>query len=205
MPAARWPPAPTRWVLRLLDSRHVERELDLVADEHVAAAERLVEPHPVVATRELAGDLQADAVVAPGVDVRALDLGFEDDGLRDAVEREVAGDAERVVADDLDAGRLEGHLGVVLGVEEVARAQVLVACGLVRVDRGDLDGAVGPGGGQVLADLQRAGEVCELAADVGDAHVLDGEADLRVRRIDVPGAGGDERCGGGGHGGAPGS
>ena len=65
--------------LVLLDGRDVERELDLVGDEHVAAAERLVELHAVVAAGELAGDLEADPLVAPRVDVDALDLGVQGD------------------------------------------------------------------------------------------------------------------------------
>ena len=88
--------------LRLLDGGDVEDELDLVADEHVAAAQRLVELHAVVAALELAGDLEADALVAPRVDVGALDLGLERRSAGDAVQRQVAGDAERLLVDGLD-------------------------------------------------------------------------------------------------------
>src|SRR3954470_5237392 len=52
-------------VLRLLDGGDVEAELDLVGDEHVAAAEGLVERHAELAAAELTADLEADALVAP--------------------------------------------------------------------------------------------------------------------------------------------
>jgi len=50
-------------LLALLDGGDVEVELGLVGNEHDAAAEGLVELHVVVAARELAGDLKADALV----------------------------------------------------------------------------------------------------------------------------------------------
>jgi hypothetical protein len=127
----------------LLGGRDVEGQLDLVGDEHVAAAEGLVELHAVLAAAELAGELQADLLVAVGVDVDAVDLGGEDELVGDAVQREVADDAVGVLVDGLDAGGLEGEVLVGVGVEEVGRAQVRVALGLVGVDRGGLDGAVG--------------------------------------------------------------
>ena len=95
--------------LGLLDGGDVEGELDLVGHEHVAAAERLVELHVPVAAVELAGDLEADPLVAPRVDVDALDVGLERDRLRDAVDRQVAGDAEGLVVDGLDRGRGEAR------------------------------------------------------------------------------------------------
>ena len=67
---------------------------------------------------------------------------------------------------------------------------MLVALVLVGVDGGRLDGAVGAQVA-VLVDLERAVELAELAADRRYAHVLDGEADLRVRLVDRPGAGRD--------------
>jgi hypothetical protein len=49
---------PAESALRLLDRGDVEGERDRVADDHVAAAQGLVELHPVVSAGELAGDLQ---------------------------------------------------------------------------------------------------------------------------------------------------
>src|SRR5664279_143944 len=77
---------------------------------------------------------------------------------------------------------------------------MLVALGLVGVDRLGLDGPVRLGGREVRADLQRSLELGELAAHGGDAHVLDGEADLGVPRVDGPGAGRDQGGCGSAHG-----
>src|SRR3954469_17004120 len=94
--ARRRRPLPRRPVLRPaelggLDGRDVEVDLDLVADQHVAAAQRLVEGHPEVRALDLARDLDGEALVAPGVLLDALQLGVEGDGPRDAVDRELAG------------------------------------------------------------------------------------------------------------------
>jgi len=98
------------------------------------------------------------------------------------VHRQIADDLEGVLVDRADRPRAEGDLREALDVEEVAGAQMLVALGLVGVDRRAPDGAVG--GGAVLAELEAALERAELAADGGDAEVLDREADARVGGVD---------------------
>src|SRR3954447_3797089 len=101
-------------------------------------------------------------------------------------------DAERVA---IEAGALgdEAHLRVVLDVEEVVRAQVLVARGPLRVQAGGVDREFD---GRRRAELQRPVVVGELALDghqtVEVAHV---ERDARSCRVKPPGGGGD-RCGG---------
>ncbi len=112
----------------------VQGHPDLVADERVPAAERLVELHVEVAALELADDLQAGARVAPRIGVGALDEHLERDLTGDAVHREVAGNARGLVVDRLDVRGLERDLGELLGVEEVRRAKVVVALRLVGVD-----------------------------------------------------------------------
>src|SRR5581483_3767216 len=116
-----------------------------------------------------------------------------------------AGDPKLLIVERLDARRLEAKLGELCGIEEIGRPQVIVALGLVGVDRLGLDRAVDLGGREVFADLEGAREVGELAAYGGDAHVLDAEADRRVRAVDGPGAGRDQgRKGGcGAHQGLP--
>ena len=76
-----------------------------------------------------------------------------------------------------------------------------VALGLVGVDRGGLDRAVGLGGGQFAGDLQRALELRELAAHGGNARVVDGKPGLGVGLVNDPDAAGDDGAGGeGAHG-----
>ena len=67
-------------------------------------------------------------------------------------------------------GRLERDLRVVRDVEEVVVAQVLVPAGLTGVDRRGLDLAVGLGAREVVADVQRALELGELAAHGGECR-----------------------------------
>ena len=118
------------------------------------------------------------------VGLGALERGDQFQRARDAVEREVALDLEVLVVDRFHGGRLEGDLGVVLGVEEVGGAQVAVALGLARVDAGRVDGAVGVDA--VGRHLERALELLELALDVRDAEVFDLEFDARVDRVELP-------------------
>ena len=67
---------------------------------------------------------------------------------------------------------------------------MLVARRLLGVDGCDLDLGVDRGLLDRLTGRDDAGEGLEPAADLADREVADDEADLRVRRVDVPGAGG---------------
>ena len=58
------------------------------------------------------------------------------------------------------------------------------------VDGGQLDDRGDLRGGQVVADLDGALELLELATDLGDHEVAGDEAQLAVAGVDVPGAGG---------------
>ena len=71
-PALRWPGG--------LDRGDVEQDLDLVADEHVARAERRVELHPVVRAVDVADRGKADAIVALRIGLGALEHGFQRHG-----------------------------------------------------------------------------------------------------------------------------
>ncbi len=70
-----------------------------------------------------------------------------------------------------------------------------VAIGFAGVDRTDPDAARHPALAELLPHLERAFELGEPAAYVGDAHVLDRELDAGVRRIDDPCSGVDDGCG----------
>ena len=79
--------------------------------------------------------------------------------------------------------------GLLVGVEELGALEVAVAVGVAGVDGGDVDGAREDGG--VTAGVDRALERAEAAADGGDAHVPDLEADVGVAGVDGVGAGRD--------------
>src|SRR5687768_6595924 len=71
--------------LGLFDGGDAERDVDLVADEDVAAAECLVELHVEVAADQAADHLQTDPLVAPRVYVGALDDRLKAHVLRDSM------------------------------------------------------------------------------------------------------------------------
>src|SRR4051794_32935931 len=166
--------------------------------------------HEAAADDELAGGAQ-DAERAPGhAQLAVVGLG---DGLdlQLAVELAHGGvefqrslaaggvkpalDAQRVAV-ELGALGDEAHLRVMLDIEEVARAQVLVALGHLGVQAAGLDRQLD---GRRGAELKRAVVVGEGALDghqaVEVAHV---KLDARPRRVEPPGAVGDL---GGGRGG----
>src|SRR3954453_5758664 len=181
----------TRIVLRCLDGRDRRGEVDAVAEQVAAGLELLVPVDAVVVRVELALDGQADALLAPRVGRGALEGGLELDGARDAADGQVAGDLERGALDLADVGRLEANLGEAGGVEEVRRAQVLVALRLVRVDALGRDDT-GRLGRAVRRNLDGALEVPEVALYGGDEQMPDAELDRRVGSVDIPGAGRDE-------------
>ena len=116
-------------------------------------------------------------------------VNVEDDGLGDAGEGEVAFDLQ-VAGGAGDLGGLKMDGGELSDVEEVGALEVVVAGGDRGVDGGGVQISDDAGlGGVFLVPDDRAGDLADGAADVGDAHVADLEVRLRVGGIDVPGAG----------------
>src|SRR5439155_2238913 len=116
-------PQNLHWALRLLGEEELGDELDLVRERAVPVRERHV---PVDAeSRAVDGrlDPQADAASARRVLDRVGDGPGQDEGLRDALDRELTADRD-LVARAADFRRLEGELRMALGVEEVGRLQM---------------------------------------------------------------------------------
>src|SRR5712691_10646674 len=104
--------------LRLLGEEELGDELDLVRERAVPIRERHV---PVDAEgRAVDGrlELEADAAPARRVLDRVGDRPRQDDGLSDALDRELTGDRD-LVARAADIRRFESELRMALGVEEV--------------------------------------------------------------------------------------
>src|SRR5712692_5648733 len=74
-----------------------------------------------------------------GSGTRPLERGVQHDRLGRGLDGEVAVDLEGLAVDRLDAVELEGDLGVLLGLEEVGRAEVVVTHLRPGVDAGDVD------------------------------------------------------------------
>src|SRR6266511_2356430 len=115
------------------------------------------------------------------------DLDLVADDHTAAVHGDVGGDAEVLAV--ADAGGAVGHGGVGVGLEEVGRAQVVVALGVVGVDGAEVDGGGDGGVEWVGCQAQLAFEAGEVAADLADHHVADGEGDVGVDGVDRPGSG----------------
>src|SRR5262249_43386138 len=124
------------------------------------------------------GQREAVALVAVRVGDRARDRALERRRLGDALDRQLA--LEAALA-DVAAG--ERDLGMALGIEEVGRLEVSLQVLVLHLDA--LDARLA----DELAVLQRGLEVRQLTREGGDAEVLDREADARVDRIGLPGAG----------------
>src|SRR5690349_11607731 len=146
------------------DRRDVELELDLLGDEDAAGLERGVPGEAPVLAVDAGAALEADAQVAERVAGRAGRLEGDRDRLGLPLDGQLTGD-DPVLAVALDLGRGEGDLLVVVGVEEVGRAEVAVAVGDTGVDAAGLDGQLNLRVGGVRGvDVRGAGEVGELAA-----------------------------------------
>src|SRR4051812_28208771 len=112
----------------------LELDRDLVADDHAAGLHRGVEVHAEVGPADDAGGGEAVADPAEGVGPEAVDLEREGHALGDALEGDLAVE-HVVVAVDPHAGRAVGHGGVLVGLEEVGRADVVVTVDVAGVDR----------------------------------------------------------------------
>src|SRR5919109_5410663 len=104
-----------------------------------------------------------------------------------APDGEVAGHVVAVFGGH-DAGRLEGHLRMVVDVEEVVAAQVGVSVGVAGVDRCQVDLGPKGTGAEVVADGDGGIETVEPAAHLGDAEVAGGELNRAVSVIEDPGS-----------------
>src|SRR4051812_27314310 len=99
-----------------------ELDLDLVADQQLAAVERDVEVDTEVLAVDLGGRLETDPGVAVGVLLDTEELHVEVHGVGDALDGELAGGGGAV-----EGRGHERHRAALLHVEEVGRAQVAVA------------------------------------------------------------------------------
>ncbi len=149
-----------------LDGGDLDLQDDLVGD-HDAGVQRGLPVDAEVLAVDGARGGQADALQVVGVDVGALELDVEIDGLGDALDGQVAGQDALVVAGDLGVGGDEGDLRVLLDLEEIAGADVAVTVGVAGVDGRGLDDDVGGVVDVLRIDGEGTGVVGELAAGLG--------------------------------------
>src|SRR5690606_17952828 len=165
----------------------LEVHVHLVADHRAAAVERHLDVDAEVVAVDRGGGGEAGTGAAPRVLAESVDLQGQRHRAGHALDRQLTVQGEAVVG-DAQAGRAEGPLRMVLDVEEVGRADVVVALLVVRVDGACVDLRGDRRVGQVLGGDDLAGELPEVAAYLADHHVADGERDVGVILVDVPGA-----------------
>src|SRR5262249_7434591 len=117
----------------------VELDLDALADEHAACFEHLIPLETEVLAVDRRARDEAASLVAPRILASAERLDVERDLAGDAANREIADHAMAVLPGGLDLLARESELGVLLGVEEVRRAQVPVALPVAGVDARGVD------------------------------------------------------------------
>src|SRR5205823_8727100 len=88
-----------------------------------------------------------------------------------------------------DAGGTVTHRRVLLHVEDVDGAEVVVPLLVAGVDGRELDGGGNRGAERVLAGDDRDVVAGEPGAHRADHDLVDGEGDLAVHRVGLPGAG----------------
>ena len=127
----------------LLDCGTLDLNGNLLADQHAAGVQRCLEVDAEVEAIDRGARFEADAGVAERVFLYAEGLHLERDGLGGGLDGQVA--RHRAVAGfvDIEAGRGERHLRVLLYREEVFTAYVGVAVLVVSVDARGAHGAGG--------------------------------------------------------------
>src|SRR5207248_11179327 len=111
--------------LFLRERLEIDRDRDVVTNVQAAVVEGLVPVDAVVLPVQLRLEGEAGALVAPRILLEAEELDRERDALRHPVHRQVAGDVVDVLRlRRRDGRRLEADLRVLLGVEEVGRAEM---------------------------------------------------------------------------------
>src|SRR5215207_2916525 len=181
--------------LRLTYELDLDLELDLLRHEKPARLEDHVPGQAPVFTVDRRAGAEHRSLVAPGIDELAQELGVQGDLPGDALDRQVSVDATGC-AGDVDAGRPEPCRGMVAGIEQVARTEVVVPGLGPRAHRGHLDDDVDHRGGRVIADHDAALDAGEASSYFRQTEVPPDESDQGMARIDRPRAGGRQlRCG----------
>ena len=170
----------------------LEVDRDLVADDHAAAVERHRDVDAEVGAVDRGAGREARAGAAEGVRAEALGREGERHRPGHALDRELAVQ-QQVAVVDAHGVRGEGPGGVVGDVEEVGRADVVVALLVVGVDGRGVDRRRDTRTGDVLAGHDLTGERAEATAYLAHHHVPNGEGDVGVHGVDVPGTGGVAR------------
>src|SRR5439155_4710860 len=159
---------------------------DLVRERGLTAWERVVPVEPELAPVDGRAQAEADPLVAVGIGDRRTHGPGDRDRLRDALDRQLAGDREPAVAVEADLLGGEAELRVPLGVEEVGRLQVGGEVLVPDIDARDPGAALERGA--LALDRELGSDLVELALEP-PGQVGNLEVDPRVNGVEAPGSG----------------
>src|SRR6187551_1473944 len=162
--------------LELGDDRHIVRKCGITGGEGRVPIDAEVGPV------DAGGELQSEALVPVRVRDRLREGAGHLDGLRDALDRDLTRDGDRLAV-EVDLLGDEAKRRKALRVEEVGRLQMGGEVLVLDVDARDLRAALDAGTG--VGDAQLGLHVAELAAESA-GEVVDLEADGRMHRIEIP-------------------
>jgi hypothetical protein len=163
---------------------HVDHEIDLLADEESTGLDRDVPRQVPVLALDARLGLGGEVGVAERIRAPPEELPGEGDRLRDVTDREVAVELEARSAEVTHRGAPERHHGVLLHLEEIRALQVGVALIEIGLHAARLDLDLDARRLRGVADLDRARELGEAAAGLGE-QVLRHEPHLGVADIQL--------------------
>ena len=153
---------------------------------------------PVLAPVDYRLQLDAELVVAGDVDVWAADAAARGHAVGFVLDRELALHLQLAAVGDGQLGGEEADLRVAVAVEEIGGFQVTGEVLVLDDDRVDVDRSL-QARRAVLAGEELSVVILEASAKRRDDHVLDGEPNMRVDRVDLPCSRCDLLCGGCAH------
>jgi hypothetical protein len=168
----------------------VDGDVDVLTDHKAARVEGHVEGHTKIFAVDASLSLGAAAHVPPGI-FRFLRQFFHVESylFGDAVDGQIAGDAEAVTAAGGHPLRLEANARELFDVEKIGALEVRIALLVAGADAGDLDRGFDGRGGRVRGvEVDASAHLVKLALHVGDHHVTYFELRGRVRRVNLVGA-----------------
>src|SRR5215831_3469331 len=171
----------------LEDGLDLEADRHRVADRDATAAHRDDVADAEVAPVDLRGRGEPGPLPAPRVRDEPVDPHSQQHLPGDAAQRQLTVD-DPAVAGLADAGRAVAHRRVLVDLEVVGGAEVVVTRLVAGVDGRQVDRRGNRRAQWVLVGDDRDVVAGEPAAHLGDHEVPDGEGDLGVHRVGLPGA-----------------
>jgi len=173
----------------------LDPDLDLVPDSNSSCLQHLIPGQPELPAIDLAGCAEPHSLATPWILRLTLELDVQRDRLGHVTNGQLTLELEFLPI-SFDAGASEFDLGILLGVQKIARPKVLVPLVGAGIDARRFENCFDRRiSGIFFIDVDRAFNVCDPPLDGGDHQMLRGEFDQGMRRVELP-FGLGSRCGG---------